>query len=171
VKRKDHKGIGKVHLYRVGDGLSREAKLALVKGHGSVSGVPWQEVPYEDWVGRLTPGFSGMLSLDEVFEVRSSGVKTNRDAYAFNPSRAELERHMRRLISTYNEHVQMKKEGKLEEPEKDESLIKWDEDLNKRLESLKEASFEGDGQVYERPCVPCPLPPLRAHAPLLQPHL
>jgi predicted helicase len=54
VKRKDHKGIGKVHLYRVGDGLSREAKLALVKGHGSVSGVPWQEVPYEDWVGRLS---------------------------------------------------------------------------------------------------------------------
>jgi predicted helicase len=157
VKRKDHKGIGKVHLYRVGDGLSREAKLALVKEQGSVSRVPCQEVPYEEWVGRLSPGFSGMLSLDEVFEVRSSGVKTNRDAYAFNPSRVELERHMRRLISTYNEHVQRKKEGKLEELEKDESLIKWDEDLNKHLESLEEASFEGDGQVYEalyRPFVP-----------------
>jgi predicted helicase len=157
VKRKDHKGIGKVHLYRVGDGLSREAKLALVKGHGSVSGVPWQEVPYEDWVGRLTPGFSGMLSLDEVFEVRSSGVKTNRDAYAFNPSRAELERHMSRLISTYNEHVRRKKEGKLGELEKDESLIKWDRELIRYLESLREASYGGSGQVYEalyRPFVP-----------------
>jgi predicted helicase len=159
VKRKDHKGIGKVHLYRVGDGLSREAKLALVKGHGSVSGVPWQEVPYEDWVGRLNPGFSGMLPLDEVFEVRSFGVKTNRDAYAFNPSRAELERHMSRLISTYNEHVKRKKEGKLGELEKDESLIKWDGTLIKRLESpkVKEASFEESGQVYEalyRPFVP-----------------
>ena len=157
VKRKDHKGIGKVHLYRIGDGLSREAKLALVKGHGSVSGVHWQEVPYEDWVGRLTPGFSGMLSLDEVFEVRSFGVKTNRDAYAFNPSRAELERHMSRLISTYNEHVRRRKEGKLGKLEDDESLIKWDGTLNKHLESLREASFEGSGQVYEalyRPFVP-----------------
>ena len=157
VKRKDHKGIGKVHLYRVGDGLSREAKLALVKGHGSVSRVPWQEVPYEDWVGRLTPGFSGMLSLDEVFEVRSRGVATARDAYAFNPSRAELKRHMSRLISSYNEHVRRKKEGKLGELEKDESLIKWDRELIRYLESMREASFEGSGQVYEalyRPFVP-----------------
>jgi predicted helicase len=157
VKRKDHKGIGKVHLYRVGDGLSREAKLALVKEHGSVSGVPWQEVPYEDWVGRLTPGFSGMLSLDEVFEVRSLAVITNRDAYAFNPSQAELERHMRRLISTYNEHVRRKKEGKLGELEKDESIIKWDRELIRYLESLREASYEGSGQVYEalyRPFAP-----------------
>jgi predicted helicase len=157
VKRKDHKGIGKVHLYRVGDGLSREAKLALVKEHGSVSGVPWQEVPYEDWVGRLTPGFSGMLSLDEVFEVRSRGVATARDAYVFNPSRAELERHMRRLISTYNEHVRRKKEGKLGELEKDESLIKWDRELIRYLESMREASFKGSGQVYEalyRPFAP-----------------
>jgi len=157
VKRKDHKGIGKVHLYRVGDGLSREAKLALVKGHGSVSGVPWQEVPYEDWVGRLTPGFSGMLPLDEVFEVRSLGVATHRDAYAFNPSRAELERHMRRLISTYNEHVRRKKGGKLEKLEDDVSLIKWDRELIRYLESMREASFEESGQVYEalyRPFVP-----------------
>jgi hypothetical protein len=33
---------------------------------------------------------------------------------------------MSRLISTYNEHVRRKKEGKLGELEKDESLIKWD---------------------------------------------
>jgi predicted helicase len=128
-----------------------------VKGHGSVSGVPWQEVPYEDWVGRLTSGFSGMLTLDEVFEVRSRGVITARDAYAFNPSRAELERHMSRLISTYNEHVRRKKESKLEKLEEDVSLIKWDGTLIKHLESLKEASFEGSGQVYEalyRPFVP-----------------
>jgi predicted helicase len=159
VKRKDHKGIGKVHLYRVGDSLSREAKLALVKGHGSASGVPWQEVPYEDWVGRLTSGFSGMLPLDEVFEVRSSGVKTNRDAYAFNPSRAELERHMSRLISTYNEHVRRKKEGKLEKLEDDVSVIKWDSSLIRHLKSLnaKEASLKESGQVYEalyRPFAP-----------------
>jgi predicted helicase len=159
VKRKDHKGIGKVHLYRVGDGLSREAKLALVKGHGSVSGVPWQEVPYEDWVGRLNEDFAKKVPLDETFEVRSLGVATYRDAYAFNPSRAELERHMSRLISTYNEHVRRKKEGKLGEKEKDESLIKWDETLTKHLESpkAKEASFEESGQVYEalyRPFVP-----------------
>jgi predicted helicase len=157
VKRKDHKGIGKVHLYRVGDGLSREAKLALVKGHGSVSGVPWQEVPYEDWVGRLNEDFAKKVPLDETFEVRSLGVATHRDAYAFNPSRAELERHMSRLISTYNEHVRRKKEGKLGELEKDESLIKWDRELIRYLESMREASFEGSGQVYEalyRPFVP-----------------
>jgi predicted helicase len=86
-------------------------------------------------------------------------VSTARDAYAFNPSRAELERHMRRLISTYNEHVRRKKEGKLGEREKDESLIKWDSSLIRYLKSpkAKEASFEGSGQVYEalyRPFVP-----------------
>ena len=153
VKRKDHKGIGKVHLYRVGDGLSREAKLALVKGHGSASGVPWQEVSYENWVGRLSAGFAEMVSLDDIFKIRSRGAETARDAYAFNFSLEELKRHMERLIETYNANLGRKEE----ELEKDESLIKWSSSLIKAATLKKRGSFAESGRVYPalyRPFVP-----------------
>lgn len=153
VKRKGHEGRGKVFLHRVGDGLSREAKLAEVKEYGSVRNVPWREVAYEDWVGRLSGGFADMVSLDEIFTIRSLGVGTNRDAYAFNFSQEDLKRHMGRLIDTFNRHLG-KKEGELE---KDESLIKWDGTLINHLKRNKPASFEKDGAVYRalyRPFVP-----------------
>ena len=157
VKREDHEGRGRVYRYRVGDGLSREAKLRELKQYNSLWEVPWEEVPYEDWVGRLSGGFSGMVPLDEVFEVRSSGVKTNRDAYAFNFSQKELERHMRRLIATYNEHVERAEKGTLGELESDESLIKWDSSLKRHLQSGKRGTFEESGKILPalyRPFVP-----------------
>lgn len=157
VRRKDHEGQGKVYFYRVRDYLSREEKLAQVKAHASVTGVPWEEVPYEDWVGRLGKSFGDMLLLDEGFDVRSRGAETARDAYAFNFSAQELRRHMERLIRTFNEHVRQKREGKEVQLEKDESLIKWSSSLKQALNRGKEASFEESGRVYEafyRPFVP-----------------
>lgn len=153
VKRRGYEGRGKVFLHRVGDGLSREAKLAEVKAYGSVRDVPWREVAYEDWVGRLSGGFADMVPLDEAFEVRSNGVKTHRDAYAFNFSREDLKRHMTRLIDTFNRHLG-KKEDELEG---DESLIKWDRELKGALKRGIPRSFEEDGAVYAafyRPFVP-----------------
>lgn len=153
VKRKGHEGRGKVFLHRVGDGLSREAKLAKVKEYGSVRNVPWREVPHEDWVGRLSGGFAGMVSLDEIFTIRSLGVATSRDAYAFNFSQEDLKRHMRRLIETYNQNLGKKEE----ELEKDESLIKWSSSLIKAAAQGKKGSFDESGRVYPalyRPFVP-----------------
>ncbi len=144
VKRKGHEGRGKVFLYRVGDGLSREAKLAEVREYGSIRNVPWQEVAYEDWVGRLSGGFADIVPLDEVFETRSRGAETARDAYAFNFSQEDLKRHMGRLIETYNQNLGRKEE----ELEKDESLIKWSSSLITAAAQGKKGSFAESGRVY-----------------------
>ncbi|MCY4079591.1 MAG: N-6 DNA methylase [Caldilineaceae bacterium] len=46
-------------------------------------------------------------AVDVLFHVFSNGVKTNRDAWAYNFDRSALTENMRRMISTYNEQVSM----------------------------------------------------------------
>jgi predicted helicase len=43
---------------------------------------------------------------DAIFELYSNGVKTNRDAWAFNFSHNDLSMYTKRMIATYNEHLQ-----------------------------------------------------------------
>ncbi|WP_018461125.1 type ISP restriction/modification enzyme [Thermus oshimai] len=168
VKRKDHQERGKVFLYRVRDRLSAEAKLKEVEERGSVLGTPWREVPLEEWLGQASGAWEQMVPAEKVFEVRSGGVKTNRDAYTFNPSRAELERHMRRFIATYEAYLERVKRGEITEKnleekiendktdKKDESLIKWDGFLKADLLRGKAEAYERE-RIYRsnyRPFVP-----------------
>jgi predicted helicase len=162
VKKRNHQGQGKVSLYRVGDGLSAEAKLEGVRIHGSVLQTPWREVSQGEWLGEASGAWERMVPVEKVFEVWSNGVKTQRDAYAFNPSRADLERHMKRLIATYQAHLERARKGQItrnnleREIEGDESLIKWDRELKTALLRLKAEPYD-QSRIYPahyRPFVP-----------------
>lgn len=111
---------GKIYFYDIGDYLTREQKLAMTARFGSVGGVTrtdgWQEiVPDEhgDWLGQRDKGFDDFIPVGDnagksaqvLFSTYSAGVKTNRDAWAFNSSRAALETNMRRMIDIYNGEV------------------------------------------------------------------
>ena len=88
--------------------------------------------------------------IDAIFKTYSGGVKTNRDAWAFNFSRNALVENMRGLIDTYNSQV-----FKWEHREKrginvdefvvyDDAKIKWSGDLKLDLERGKIAEYAED---------------------------
>ncbi len=82
-----------------------------------------------------------------VFKIFSSGVKTNRDAWAYNFNQSELADNMQRMIETYNEQVfsfqqQSDKETKVDDFVKsDERKIKWDGTIKTDLKKGKFAKF------------------------------
>ena len=104
-------------LYRdIGDYLSREEKLRMVKEAGSISGLDdWQEIEPDlrhDWINQREPGFDDLIPLgsdaakrgvpsETIFRLYSNGYKTGRDAYLYNFSRLSCARNARRMIEDY----------------------------------------------------------------------
>ncbi len=106
-----------LRYYDIGDYLSREDKLDIIRGFQSINGIQvankWRLIhpnASNDWVNQRDPSFGEFLPLgdksdnqiDSLFSVYSLGVVTNRDAWAYNSSRIALEGNIRRLIEAYN---------------------------------------------------------------------
>ena len=118
------KPVGKATIYYrdIGDYLSREEKLALVKRYGSLlsSDMQWQVLqPNEqgDWVAQRNDVFETFtpmapqnkfdVTAKSLFFTYAIGVSTNRDAWVYNSSRVRIEQNMRRMIDFYNEQQQV----------------------------------------------------------------
>ncbi|MFB1487734.1 MULTISPECIES: DEAD/DEAH box helicase [unclassified Thiocapsa] len=116
-KSSDH---GRIRFYDIGDYLSREQKLAIVAGFGSISGVEcangWRNIvpdKHGDWLNQRDIRFDDYLVMGDkskgsgtkIFETYSGGIMTNRDIWVFNASRKALSDNMRQMIHFYNMQV------------------------------------------------------------------
>ncbi len=83
-----------------------------------------------------------------VFNIFSNGVKTNRDAWAYNFNQSELADNMQRMIETYNEQVfkwtqQTDKQREVDDfVLYDDNKISWSETLKANLKRGKFAEFD-----------------------------
>jgi predicted helicase len=113
VKDPAHSGPCELRYHDIGDYLSREEKLEIIDGFGSIAAIDWQYLyPNEsgDWINQRDPAFDKFMPLGDknssngktIYDVYSLGVVTNRDPWAYNMSRVHLESNMRRMIDAYN---------------------------------------------------------------------
>ncbi|WP_312206777.1 DEAD/DEAH box helicase [Pseudomonas kuykendallii] len=117
VKNPNAQTHGQIYFYDIGDYLSREEKLERVVSYASVVGIPsWQHVvpdEHGDWLRQRDNSFAQFIVLGEkddksalaLFANYSSGVKTQRDAWAFNSSRDKLATNIGSMIDFYNAEV------------------------------------------------------------------
>ena len=110
---------GQIYFHDIGDYLSREEKLEKITDFISVEGITavngWQTITpdeHGDWLRQRDNSYGEFLALgdkktegNKLFENFSLGVATNRDAWAYNASKAHLEANMRNMISFYNAEV------------------------------------------------------------------
>ena len=102
---------GKIRFYDIGDYLSQQEKLTIIRQFSSVSGITskglWKEIePDEDnnWINQGDKSFKKHIPIgskksdDGIFSVFSAGVKTNRDAWCYNASKSVIEENMSRMI-------------------------------------------------------------------------
>ena len=110
---------GKCELFYhdIGDYLDQGEKLAKIRETKSINGIhqqkQWLSIQpntSHDWLNQRDPIFSTFLPLGDkddsttrtVFSNYSLGVVTNRDTWAYNSARGEVESNIRRLIDAYN---------------------------------------------------------------------
>ncbi|MEU8285533.1 type ISP restriction/modification enzyme [Micromonospora sp. NPDC048905] len=155
----------------IGDYLSREDKLRIVGGQG-LDTVDWQRLaPNQsgDWINLRDERFASFQALagkesndrqSAIFELYSSGLKTGRDAWAYNFSDRQLKTNMRSMIDFYNSQVRgflqyCKKEG-ITSPkgshadeyiDLDPKRISWDRADKVRIAKGEEYSFD-DRRIF-----------------------
>jgi predicted helicase len=119
IKNPDDASLGKVFYRDIGDHLSREQKLEVVRGARSYTGIDWAPItpnPEGDWVNQRTSNFESftlMSSKDKidshklrVLTVYSRGLATARDAWVYNYSGTEVVRNVARMIDFHNSQTQ-----------------------------------------------------------------
>lgn len=119
VKNPNAKERGQIYFHDVGDYMSREEKLTAIASFGSVAGLSeanaWTRIipdEHGDWLRQRDHSFNRFLAIGDksegetaLFAIYSNGVKTQRDAWAYGPSKRAVTEHMQRMIDFYNNEV------------------------------------------------------------------
>ncbi len=113
-KKSDQKAS--IHYHDIGDYLTREQKLDLVKKFKSVHGrsIEWQTIEptnRHDWINQRDGLFNSLISLSPLkkFDLKSQsffntvaiGIGTNRDSWSINYSKNSLSLNISSLIDAY----------------------------------------------------------------------
>lgn len=151
-----------VHYYDIGDYLSREEKLAIISKFASIANpeMKWKKLqPNEqgDWLNQRTDSFSELIPLADksskepcFFTLNSNGIVTNRDAWVYNSSLAELSRNMKDMIAYYNSETKKFKEAQKKNinlqaedfVSTDQTRIKWVQNLYRDAQNGLELHFD-----------------------------
>ncbi len=107
-----------IHYHGIGNYLSREEKLEIIKEHGSIAGMEWEIITpdrFHDWLEQrgdtseqwdsITPMGSKEGKQGEIgvtFGEYSRGLATSRDPWAYNSSIDKLENNMKQHINYCN---------------------------------------------------------------------
>ncbi len=120
VKNPDATDHGKIVMHDIGDYLNQADKLKIINEFDSIGGISqvngWKSITpdkHGDWLNQRNDSFGEHISLGDkrdkdavtVFESYSGGVKTNRDAWCYNFSKAKLVTNMSGMIHFYNDEV------------------------------------------------------------------
>lgn len=173
-----HQEKATIHYHDIGDYLSREEKLKMVKDFSSVISkkIEWQIIKpndKNDWINQRDGFFDSLLpfapekkfKLNEqsVFCTYAIGVATNRDAWVSGFSQDKVAVRMQNMIDFYNQQI---KTGELSN---DKTKISWTRALKRdhsnnvkhtyddttfRIESYR--PFNKIKLYYHRPFIECP---------------
>ncbi|MHB1756822.1 MAG: DEAD/DEAH box helicase [Leptospirillum sp.] len=118
IKDPKETGACRVFYRDIGDYLSREEKLRIVRESDSIKNdkIEWERITPNaegDWVNQRNPEFEQFIALGNksdamskvIFETHSRGVATSRDAWTYSFSRETIETNMRHMIENYNSEV------------------------------------------------------------------
>ena len=148
IKNKNKEKDGYIHYYDIGDYLTREQKLSIIKKFENVSNLVWKMImpdQNKDWINKKSDKFGKFIPLinkeNSVFTISSSGVTTARDYWVYNFNKSSLLNNMNKMIDTYNMEVKknlMNINDIKNSVTKDETKISWSRALLNSLRNGKE---------------------------------
>lgn len=128
---------GRIHYHDVGDYLTREDKLGIVRNAALKGDVEWDDITpdrHGDWLDQRDDSFyefapMGIEKRKEplgIFEIWSLGLNTNRDAWVYNFSASRVRDNISSFVDTYNAQLGL---ASWDDVCRDERQIKWSSSL------------------------------------------
>lgn len=156
-----------IHYHDIGDYLSREEKLRIIKQAQTYQRLDWNTItPNEknDWINQRDGLFDTLLPLapkkkfdakaQSVFVTYSLGIATGRDAWAYQFTQQGLAQNVICMMENYNKEVEryLQEAPTLDSIDSwvnnDESLISWNRNLKELLIKGKSLCFNKQEIVY-----------------------
>lgn len=118
------RGKAEIHYHDIGDYLSRDEKLTIIKDFGSLSNskMKWEIIrPNEegDWINKRSSKFQDYIkteslkkydiNTDSFFITHSLGVASGRDAWVYNFNKSKLKLNVNKSIEFFNNQVELYK--------------------------------------------------------------
>lgn len=106
-----------IYYHDIGDYLSREKKLEMLKEFGSINKIKWDVIKPNDkydWINQRGDKFDKLLPINpekkfteskSFFNVYSNGVGTSRDSWVYNFSKKAVLANTQKTIDFYNSQV------------------------------------------------------------------
>lgn len=157
VKNPAKKDKATIQYHDIGDYLTREQKLEIVKNFRSISTVEWKTIEpniKQDWINIRDGVFDSNIILGDkketkkaFFSIFSAGDITHRDVWCYDSSKKAIELRMKETIAYYNEEkkkcVRCKSiDEVMRVVSTDETKIKWDQKLYEHALKGIEESFD-----------------------------
>ena len=142
--KKGHKAT--IHYHDIGDYLTREQKLKMVKDFRSIASqkLDWQIItPNEkaDWINQRDGVFDSLIPLapekklnrdsHSIFIINGPNIATGRDCWVYNFSLCQATNNVKRLVCNYNSEIT----HPIDEITNDPTKISWTAGL--RLKAIK----------------------------------
>ena len=137
---KDGSDDHEIHYHDIGDYLSREEKLNIIRDSQSIMGLDWKtNTPDKnnDWINQRDENYEEYPSMDEIFLDRHVGVDTSRDAWVYGYSHDEVAINMKRMIDNYNHELSSQNGRNMTD-----DYIKWSRALINRANRNETIEFD-----------------------------
>ncbi|MCY4554606.1 MAG: N-6 DNA methylase, partial [Candidatus Poribacteria bacterium] len=164
VKKKEPSESPRIFYYRTNDLWDKKQKFSFLNASQHADGIQWQTIQPDERHTWFTEGlhteFDAFVPMGTkeakaqtgevigvMFKTYSSGVKTNRDAWAYNFNQDALTENMKGMIETYNEQVFKWGRRGNQDTEVDDFVVSddekigWSSGLKLRLKSGQVADF------------------------------
>ena len=143
------KGKATIYYHDIGDYLTREQKLKMVRDFRSVRRVEWQTIqPNEknDWINLRDGQYDSLISIapekdikkkNSFFEKIVLGIATSRDVWVYSYSRKDVHSAIESMITNYNAQI-----GKPEnEVDNNSTKISWSANFRRYLSNRQIIEF------------------------------
>ena len=147
-----------IYYHDIGDYLSREDKLRIVKGFKSIASkrLEWQVIQPNkkgDWINQRDGAFDNLISLSQeeksIFSINGPAISSGRDSWVYNFSKDAVSNNTNNLISNYNEQQNRYKNACEESPDSiaeqfmlfSSDKVSWTANLKKYFENKQSLSF------------------------------
>ncbi|HDJ5075825.1 TPA: DEAD/DEAH box helicase [Staphylococcus aureus] len=133
----------------IGDYLSTQEKLEIIKNNSSIAGVKWKTIQPDDnndWINQRDKSYDNYLSIDgEIFKTKAVGVSTGRDGWVIGFSKELVISNMKKMIENYEIERNKLSEGlSIKEINRRDEDIKWTVGLEKNIKSNKMLKFDSN---------------------------
>ena len=133
----DNQQKARIYYHDIGDYLSTQQKFDIINQFHDISNIPWTSIQpdkFGDWINLRNELFANFTILGDKKDKKavtfflpnySNGLKTNRDAWAYNSSQEVVQQRAKEQIDYYNQTLEELNNGQRQALDFETNKISW----------------------------------------------